>query len=52
MKANRNKMTASDKFCKNMEETMKQYYHRVTSYNAKRAWKLRKERLSTEKVAV
>ena len=52
MKNNKNKITAIEQFQKGIEIAFKQYYHQALSDNAKRGWKLRKERLSTSKVAL
>jgi hypothetical protein len=52
MKTNINKISAIEQFQKGMKTVFEQHYHQALSDNVKRAWKLRRERLSTSKVAM
>lgn len=47
MKINKNKINATKQFQRNIGIALKQYYHQALSDNAKRAWELRRRKLST-----
>lgn len=48
----RNKVSAIEQFQKSIMEATDKHYRQTLSDNARRAWRLRKRRLSTHKVAM
>lgn len=51
MKTNKNKISASEQFQKDILASMNRYYHKTLSENAKRAW-LKRKGLSTPKICL